>query len=70
MSNKFMDKVKYFIGLDDYEDDEDDVTEKVLDDEDIVPISGKKNKIVNIHTTTQMKVVIYEPSRSEERRVG
>lgn len=66
MSNKFMDKVKYFIGLDDYEDDEDDVTEKVLDDEDIVPISGKKNKIVNIHTTTQMKVVIYEPSDFEE----
>ncbi|MBS3994603.1 MAG: cell division protein SepF [Alkaliphilus sp.] len=66
MSNKFMDKVKYFIGLDDYEDDEDDVTEKILDDEDIVPISGKKNKIVNIHTTTQMKVVIYEPSDFEE----
>jgi len=66
MSNKFMDKVKYFIGLDDYEDDEEDVTEKVLDDEDIVPISGKKNKIVNIHTTTQMKVVIYEPSDFEE----
>lgn len=66
MSNKFMDKVKYFMGLDDYVDDEEDVTEKVLDDDDIVPISGKKNKIVNIHTTTQMKVVIYEPSDFEE----
>lgn len=67
MSNKFLNKVKYFMGLDDYqEDDEDFVETSMEEEEEIVPLSSKKNKIVNIHTTTQMKVVIYEPSEFEE----
>ncbi|SHJ13255.1 cell division inhibitor SepF [Geosporobacter subterraneus DSM 17957] len=67
MSNKFLNKVKYFMGLDDYqEDDEDFIETSMEEEEEIVPLSSKKNKIVNIHTTTQMKVVIYEPSEFEE----
>ncbi|ABR48953.1 protein of unknown function DUF552 [Alkaliphilus metalliredigens QYMF] len=69
MSAKFIDKVKYFIGLDAFEDDNEDMLEEAdgMDDE-MIPISStsKKNKILNIHTTTQMKVVIFEPSSFEE----
>ncbi|MFZ5966294.1 MAG: cell division protein SepF [Bacillota bacterium] len=67
MTNKFMDKVKYFMGLDDFEEDDEDIIEDdIQGNDEIIPISGKKNKIVNIHTTTQMKVVIYEPVDFEE----
>lgn len=66
MSSKLIDKVKYFMGLDDYPELEEDTGDKTVEDEDRMPYNGKKNKIVNIHTTTQMKVVIYEPTDFEE----
>jgi len=67
MAGKFIDKVKFFMGLDDYEEEihEDTIEETVLHD----PISVNqpiKNKIVNIHTNKQMNVVIYEPVEFEE----
>lgn len=64
-----MDKVKYFMGLDDYNEEEEEITEaegEEENDEYRVPMANKKNKIVNIHTTTQMKVVLYEPTDFEE----
>ncbi|HHY90058.1 MAG TPA: cell division protein SepF [Clostridiales bacterium] len=68
MSGKFIDKVKYFIGLDDYEEEEGEVEERavVTEEETLTSLTNKKNKIVNIHTTTQMKVVVYEPTDFEE----
>jgi len=67
MANKILDKVKFFMGL-----DEEEVIEEILEDE-ISPnqnlSSTKKNKIVNIHTSTQMKVVIYEPTEFDEAPV-
>ena len=41
MTNKFMDKVKYFMGLDDFvEEDDDDEIERTAEDEDsIMPIN-------------------------------
>lgn len=67
MANKIMDKVKYFIGLDVFEDEDEDVREEVQEEqEDFAVVSSKKNKVVNIHTTTQMKVVIYEPTDFDE----
>ncbi|SFI16250.1 cell division inhibitor SepF [Tindallia magadiensis] len=70
MAEKFVDKVKHFMGLDVFEEE---------DDEDVYPeplypsqeeIRGeshpKANKVVNIHTTSQMKVVIFEPSAYDE----
>ncbi len=67
MNNKFVDKVKYFMGLDDDIEEGEESLEKFNDDEEnIMPLGGKKNKIVNIHTTTQMKVVLYEPVDFEE----
>ena len=68
MSGKLIDKVKYFIGLDVFEEEEIEEEETAYSQEDMIPItsSNKKNKVLNIHTTTQMKVVIYEPSNFEE----
>ncbi|SDY41333.1 cell division protein SepF [Tindallia californiensis] len=70
MAEKFVDKVKHFMGLDVFEEEE---------DEDVYPeplypsqeeVRGdnqpKANKVVNIHTTSQMKVVIFEPSAYDE----
>lgn len=62
-----MDKVKYFMGLDDYDEEDDNIAEvQPQEDDEMVSIANKKNKIVNIHTTTQMKVIIYEPTDFEE----
>lgn len=67
MSGKFMDKVKYFIGLDAFEDGEEDYEEFTQYEEEMVPLpSTRKNKVLNIHTATQMKVVICEPSNFDE----
>lgn len=67
MSGKIMDKVKYFIGLDVFEDEEEEVDDDVqIEQEELYQISNKKNKVVNIHTKSQMKVVIYEPTNFEE----
>lgn len=67
MSGKFMDKVKFFMGLDEYEDEElheDNVEEPIRNP--ITTSQPIKNKIVNIHTNKQMNVVIYEPIEFEE----
>lgn len=67
MSAKLIDKMKVFMGFDAFEEDE-EIEEEVVEPEDeLIPmINNKRNKVVNIHTTTQMKVVLYEPSNFEE----
>lgn len=68
MSN-FMDKFKYFIGIDDYEDD-DEQYERYEEDDLEVPMATKtrkiNNNVVNIHTNTNMKIVVHEPLSYEE----
>lgn len=66
MSSNLIDKVKVFMGFDVFEDEE--IEDEIEEEEDeLVPFVGsKKNKVVNIHTTTQMKVVLYEPTNFEE----
>lgn len=64
MINKF----KYFIGLDDYDDEEE---ENLYEEEDFeIPVSTKtkkiNNKVVNIHTNSNMKIVVHEPLNYEE----
>lgn len=68
MSDNFVDKVKQFMGLDVFEDEEDELYPEPLYDEDegFSQVTAKKNKVVNIHTTTQMKVVIFEPNAYDE----
>lgn len=69
MSGKFMDKVKFFMGLDDYDEEEmnemdnEEPIRNSINNNSVQPI---KNKIVNIHTNKQMNVVIYEPTEFEE----
>lgn len=65
----FMNKLKYFIGIDDldiddeYEDYEEDELEEL-------PINTRtkrmNNKVVNIHTAGNMKVSIHEPLNYED----
>ena len=66
MSN-FMDKFKYFIGIDDYEEEE--VVEEEVETLDLPsPTKTKKynNKVVNIHTNSNMKIAVHEPLSYEE----
>ncbi len=62
-----MNKIKYFIGLDDYDDEEEEYFEEKGFE---MPISTKtkkiNNKVVNIHTNNNMKIVVHEPLNYEE----
>lgn len=67
MSDNFVDKVKQFMGLDVFEDEEEEVySEPFYEEDSFNKTSSKRNKVVNIHTTTQMKVVIFEPNAYDE----
>ncbi|RQD66929.1 MAG: cell division protein SepF [Tindallia sp. MSAO_Bac2] len=70
MAEKFVDKVKHFMGLDVFEEEEDDdmYQEPLYPSQDELrnEAQPKANKVVNIHTTSQMKVVIFEPSAYDE----
>ena len=67
MSN-FMDKVKYFIGIDDYEEEE-EILEDQEDTLDLPTATKTKkfnNKVVNIHTNSNMKISVHEPLSYDE----
>lgn len=68
MSN-FMDKIKYFIGVQDSEDIEREEYDDYEEEYDAaVPSKLKKinNKVVNIHTNSNMKIVVHEPLSYDE----
>lgn len=62
----FMNKFKYFIGIDDYEEDDEIMEEDSLE----VPVETQtkkvNNKVLNIHTNTNMKIIVHEPLSYEE----
>ncbi len=70
----FLNKVKYFMGiedLDEYEDDYEDENYEYLDKGELeMPVetkaSRKNNKVVNIHTNANMKLVVHEPINFED----
>lgn len=77
MAEKFIDKVKFFMGLDDYAEDDAASDEKkqhpsvmTQDPEDYGRNQSynitTKNKVVNIHSNAQMKVVIHQPIEFDE----
>lgn len=68
MTEKFVDKVKLFMGLDVFEDEDEETYPEPLyeQQESFNHAPSKKNKVLNIHTTTQMKVVIFEPNAYDE----
>lgn len=66
MSN-FIEKVKYFIGIDDLEEEEELFEEEEAIDFPITTKTKKiNNKVVNIHTNSNMKIVVHEPLSYEE----
>ena len=70
----FFKKTLDFIGLGDEDDNIDiepmeEMEEKSKDKKnDSYSVSPKKNKVVNIHTTTQLKVVVYTPNSFENAK--
>ena len=72
----FMDKVKNLMGVadDEYYEDEDmelftkseEQEESAPAQEAVVSPSKKNNKVVNIHATTQLQVVLVKPERFED----
>lgn len=67
MSN-FLDKVKYFIGVEDSYEEEEQYED--YEEEMEIPVSTRtkrhNDKVVNIHTNSNMKVVVHEPLSYEE----
>ncbi|NLY66033.1 MAG: cell division protein SepF [Tissierellia bacterium] len=65
----FVDKLKYFIGIDDLDYDEDEEFYDT-DEYEELPLATKtkklNNKIVNIHTASNMKLAIHEPLTYED----
>ena len=66
----FVGKIKNLIGLEeeDYYDDEfmsNDFADPELDEP---VVSGKRSKVVNIHATTQLKVVVMQPEDFDDAR--
>ena len=74
--SEFMNKVLNFMGIGDVEDDVEETAGEEKRDEFIYPEtktrysepthtvshSGRKSKVVNIHATTQLKVVVLQPT--------
>lgn len=69
----FLKKTMEFIGLSDEEEniDVEPINEKDKEKEksnDSFSVNPRKNKVVNIHTTTQLKVVVHTPNSFENAR--
>ena len=75
--NNFMKKAMEFIGLAEEEDDIEEVSSSTTvtprsvtreKESENIALNSRKNKVVNIHTTTQLKVVVHSPSSFENAR--
>lgn len=68
----FLDKMKNAIGLGDeeYYDEDDILTSDYEEEEPAIEERsfGRKNKVVNIHATTQLKVVVMQPENFEDAK--
>ncbi len=64
--SSLLNKMKSFVGLDTDFDDEQEFLDAGAEDEK--EFSVKKGKVVNIHTTTQLKVVVVSPESFDEAR--
>lgn len=82
MSEKFVDKIKFFMGFGAYEDEEEYVEEEVVEEEKKPATSPftampSPSKVVSLHSTTSstattlasnMKVVLYQPIEFDDTR--
>ncbi|NLY43965.1 MAG: cell division protein SepF [Clostridiaceae bacterium] len=63
----FFNKVLNFVGLESQEEVEQEVMEKdEMMEPEYVPQMKKRSKIVNIHTTTQLKLVVMQPESFDD----
>lgn len=65
MSN-LMDKFKYFIGIDDLDMDEEYEEEELEELSVNTKTKRMNNKVLNIHTSGNMKLVVHEPLNYED----
>lgn len=66
-ANKILNKFKYIIGLEDLEDEYYEEEEEIVDIEESVPKRvSKSNKVVNIHTNSNVTLALHEPKRYED----
>lgn len=68
-ASKILDKFKYLIGLDDYEEEYTQEEEETIDvDEGAHKKINRNNKIFNLHThrNSNLKLAIHEPKRFED----
>jgi cell division inhibitor SepF len=61
----FLSRIKSFVGFEPDLDEQDFMDEPIEDDGEF---TVKKGKVVNIHTTTRLKVVVVSPETFEEAR--
>lgn len=63
----FMNKLTGFLGIPEQEF-EDEIDEAIPNqaEEDSITYSSKRSKVVNIHTTTQLKVVVIQPTNYQD----
>ncbi|MTI69914.1 MAG: DUF552 domain-containing protein [Firmicutes bacterium] len=61
-----LDKVKYFIGLDDLDEEFQEEMENEEFENTVSTRKAKNNKVVNIHTSSQIKLVLHEPDKYED----
>lgn len=59
-----MSKLSGFLGMaeEDFDNDINEAIPSVSNDDDSISYSSKRSKVVNIHTTTQLKVVVIQPT--------
>lgn len=67
--SSFMDKFKYFIGIDEFDEEEEmdeSMEEEILDFPTQTQTKKYNNKVVNIHTNSNMKIAVHEPLSYDE----
>lgn len=63
----FMNKLTGFLGINEQEfENEIDEAIPTQADDDSITYSSKRSKVVNIHTTTQLKVVVIQPTNYQD----
>ncbi|MGE4284068.1 MAG: cell division protein SepF [Clostridia bacterium] len=67
MSN-LINKMLNFVGLENEDSVEEDVLKEQETESEFIGQASKKSKIVNIHTTTHLKVVVMQPENFEEAK--
>lgn len=66
--SKLFNKMLNLVGLENDEEFEYEEDKKDIPENDISHSFSKKSKIVNIHTTTQLKVVVMQPESFDEAK--